>query len=289
VVNRQVVKDGEKVNMLWVVENWSKEASYLELEKALQETNLQYIMLRDFVKDEWTLPKFKQECVVFQGSIQMAKLMKSTMTHCSPVSWMTSENYLCSKYYSYFGSLLFNDRYAMATLKEVARNKFYFYGTLGKESSIFLRPDSGDKTFQAQLLDIQDLDRFVVENESEQHSLVLVSTPKNIKGEYRFIVSPKGIIAHSTYRYQGLITKIPAVPKGATQKCLEVINVGFHPDPVYCVDIAEDGDGNYWLLELNSFSSCGLYACDKKAIVNQVTEIAMDEYKKMLDKKPSVV
>jgi len=272
--------------MIWIVENWAKEVSYTELLKALDEMGYQYYDLKDFKKSMWIEPLFPSDCVVFQGSIQMAKLIKETMDHCAPVAWMTSENYLCSKYYSRMGALLFNDNYAMMSLNEVARRKFFCYGTWGKEASIFIRPDSGDKPFQAQLVDIQDIDRLVKNYADVGHELVVVSTPKNIKGEYRFIVSKDGIIAHSTYRYQGLRSYIPAVPKGAYKKCEEVIAVGFHPDPVYCVDIVEDNDGDFWLMELNSFSSCGLYACDKKAIIKEVSRIAEKEY---LDKRPSLV
>jgi hypothetical protein len=54
--------------------------------------------------------------------------------------------------------------------------------------------------------------------------------------------------------------------------------VGNYPDSIFCIDIAEDGDGNCWLLELTSFSSAGLYMTDKVKVVNRVNEIVEMEY-----------
>lgn len=102
-----------------------------------------------------------------------------------------------------------------------------------------------------------------------------------INGEWRFIVSKEdGIIAGSTYAFQGQLTKIPSCPEGATEKCLEVWKEGYHPDSVYTIDIAQDADGKFWLLELNSFSSAGIYACDPKMVIEGVSRIAEQEWDK---------
>ena len=59
----------------------------------------------------------------------------------------------------------------------------------------------------------------------------------------------------------------------------KLLNVDYYPDSVFCMDIAGDNDGNYWLLELNSFSSAGLYASNKKDIVTKVSDIVKKECK----------
>jgi hypothetical protein len=110
----------------------------------------------------------------------------------------------------------------------------------------------------------------------------LVSTPKTIKWEGRFVVSKhKEIIASSTYRFQGNVAIIPSVPKEATKFCLELLKKSdYHPDSVFCYDLCQDSDGVVWLLELTSFSSAGLYACDMQNIVKRVSEIAEEDYLK---------
>ena len=149
---------------------------------------------------------------------------------------------------------------------------------------IFVRPDSGEKTFQAQLLDLQDFDKFWengIQSSATDTDTVIISTPKKINGEFRLVCSKYNggeIIAASTYQYQGKSTLIPSVPPQAIEKCKEILNVGWYPDSVFCVDIFQDADGNCWLGELTSFSSAGLYATNKKKVVEKVSEIAYKEW-----------
>ena len=58
----------------------------------------------------------------------------------------------------------------------------------------------------------------------------------------------------------------------------EVLQIGYYPDSVFVMDVCEDSDGRFWLLEINSFSSAGLYACDKAKIVKEVSAIAEEEW-----------
>ncbi len=128
-------------------------------------------------------------------------------------------------------------------------------------------------------MDFLDLGRFIDNHNDCLHDLVLVSTPKNILWEGRIIVSKyKDIIAHSTYRFQGQVTKIPSIPEGATKLVKELLEINYYPDSVFCYDICQDNDGKFWLLELTSFSSAGLYAANKEDIINKVSEIAWKEF-----------
>jgi len=217
----------------------------------------------------------------------MCKLVRQDLgNHCQPVIYSNFEKYKCSSYYSHFGPYLFNDKYCLMSLKEIVRQKYDVWGHYGKDSVIFIRPDSGEKTFQAGILDIIDLAQLHDSNKDCENDLVLVSTPKNIRWEGRFVVSRyKEIIASSTYRFQGQVAIIPSVPKETTKFCEELLNkVEYYPDSVFCYDICQDNDGNCWLMELTSFSSAGLYATDKDKIVKRVSEIAeaemLDKYKK---------
>ncbi len=161
------------------------------------------------------------------------------------------------------------------TTSEMARQRWMVYGALGKEGVVFVRPDSGEKTFQAQLVDAQDLDEFVRVHEKEQHDMVLVSTPKNIWWEGRFVCHQNEIIAHSTYKLQGQRTLVPSVPKGATECCQRALERNYRPDTVFCVDVCGiDHSSEFFVLELNAFASSGLYACNKEIIVERVSQIA---------------
>ncbi len=227
----------------------------------------------------------EKDCVIVQGSIQMTKNIRDRLPkNCFPIAYSSWNNYLCSTYYPKFSKLLFNDFNEFTTLKNLKENKFYFYQKFGKEALIFIRPDSGEKTFQAQLLDLQDFDRFWengIQSSVNDDDLIVVSTPKKINGEFRFVCSKYNngeIIAASTYQYQGQRTLIPSVPKEATLKCNEILKMNWYPDSIFCIDIFQDIDGVCWIGELTSFSSAGLYAANKKDIVKRVNEIVEREY-----------
>lgn len=270
------------MEVTWVIENFTKEFSYIELADAVRKAGHPLIEIKGDYNRELLRPLLdgKNHCAIFNGSISMSKLAKQELlTCCAPVSFNNYTNFLCSKYYTYFGEHLFNDRYVMMSLREFRRQKFFIYGLFGREAMVFIRPDSGEKTFTAQLLDFQDVERFYQENALVMDELVVISTPKNIQWEGRLVVNrQKEIIAYSTYRMQGQKTLVPFVPPEALEKCKELLNVGYYPDDVFCIDLCQDNDKNVWLLELTSFSSAGLYACDKEKIVAAVSKAALESY-----------
>lgn len=263
----------------WIVENFTHESSYMDLVKAIKAEGCELREIKGEFKYADLQGYDENAPVLFLGSIGMTDMIQRHLTRCHPVAFCDQRNYLCTKYMSHYGEFLFNDKYAIVSLSELRRHKFFFYGIFGKECMIFVRPDSGQKPFQAQLVDLQDFDNFYAQGRTVEHELVVVSSPKNIRGEWRFVVtSDKDIISQSTYRYQGQICKIPSAPTKATDLVKEMLKVGYYPDRVFVMDVCEDNDGNYWLLELNSFSSAGLYACDKPTIVKKVSEIAEKDW-----------
>lgn len=276
----------DDMNCQWIIENFTNESSYTDLIKAVRAAGhplIEFKAKNGYTKDQ--ISQFSQyHCVVFNGSIQMAKLIRRDLSlNCQPVIYANFEKYLCTAYYPHFGDMLFNDKYIMLPLKELKRLQLFAFGTLGtlgRDGMVFVRPDSGEKTFQAQLLDIIDIYRFIEQNRDVENDLVVVSTPKNIKWEGRFVCAPNEVIASSTYRFQGQRSYIRAVPKEATEFCQEVLKVGYNPDEVFCVDLAQGDDDKYYLLELTSFSSAGLYEADKDKIVKRVSEIALNNFKK---------
>jgi hypothetical protein len=270
----------------WIVENFTDSQDYRDLIEAIRDSGRYCFAIDKRNHFEFDPTPFDEnDCVIFQGSIQMTKYVREKLPKgCFPIAYTSFEKYLCTSYYPYTKSLLFNDFHEITTLKNLKENKFYFYEKFGKDALIFVRPDSGEKTFQAQLLDLQDFDRFWqngIQSSANDDDLIIVSTPKNINGEFRIVCSKYNggeIIATSTYMYQKQRTLIPSVPVGALEKCKEVFKTGYFPESVFCVDIFQDNDGQFWLGELTSFSSAGLYECNKQKIVERVNEIVETEY-----------
>ena len=271
----------------WLIENFTDDNGYEELIAEVRRQGMECIVLN--ITNHFDLkPELVQtnDCIVFQGSIQLFKKLKNELP-AYPIGWMTDQNYLCSKYYPHFQKYLFNDHHVFSTVAGLKHNRWWFYGVFGKEALIYVRPDGGDKTFTGRLLDLQDFDRFwesSTMSSAKNEDLIVVSTPKNIRGEWRYIcTNQKEILGCSLYLYNGQRTYVPCAPDRATKLVNEILNIGWYPDPVFTVDVAEDTDGNYWLLELNSFTSAGTYAAKKEPIVKRVSEIALEEWNRKND------
>lgn len=267
-------------NLIWIVENLVKEPSYTFLANEIEKQGYQLHKINgDFLKKDLDFIE-RNSPVICSGSIEICKLIKEKLIWNFPVTYSTFDKYLCSKYYSHFEEYLFNDNYVIAPLASVNKRLWWFYGNFGKESTMFVRPDSGDKPFKADLVDIQEWKDFYESIEHLKNDLVLVSTPKNIVGEWRFVVTKyQEILAVSSYRFQGLTTRVPSAPTKATELVKEILKVGYYPDSVFCIDICQDSDNNFWLIELTSFSSAGLYACKMENIVKRVSEIAIEDHR----------
>ncbi len=267
----------------WIIENFVGDNGYEDLIAEVRTQGMECIVLD--VRNHFDLrPGLVDgnECVLFQGSIQLFRKLKSEL-QAYPLGWMTDENYLCTNYYPHVQKFLFNDWHVFTTVAGLKHNQWNFYAEFGKDALIYVRPNGGDKTFTGRLLDLQDFPEFWKDivhcNVTDDSSIVVVSTPKNIKGEWRFIcTAQKEILGVSLYKYNNQRTYIPSAPVKATKLVNEILENGWYPDPVFTVDICEDNDGNFWLMEMNSFTSAGTYAAPKAQIVKRVSEIAFKQW-----------
>jgi len=275
---------------IWIIENFLRSNDVKELISAVEKGGYEcHILGADSSKSvdltcSSIIKPNSSHCVLFYGSIGMARDINRELysKNCTPVVWNHQDNLRCRKYYSALGAHLFNDRSAFTTFAELNRQKYLFYGVFGKEAVIFVRPDSGDKIFTGGLIDLKEFDRFYTKNKEviDPDCLVVVSSPKKILGEWRFWVTYEGeIVTQSCYQFHGQRCLVPSAPAGATHKVKEILNEKYYVDPIYCLDICEDADGDFWLLELNSFSSAGVYACDKEKLVEAASSLAEDEWR----------
>lgn len=272
-------------DLIWVIENYSNGEDIKSLIQEVKNQGFDCNVISESNHFEYKHVDYKDGPVLFYGSINMSILIREQLKdkNCSPVVWLTDENYLCSRYWLQLRDFLFNDNYEFLTVKKLKENKFEIYARYGKEALIFIRPDVGTKSFAGQLLDLQDFDRFWLNNvrcNAKDEDIVVVSTPKTITGEFRFVCDNEGnIITGSTYQFQGQVTLVPSWPKGAEELVKKVLSVGYYPDKMFTVDVAMCSDGKFWLLECNSFCSAGLYLCDMKKIVSRASELASEEWK----------
>lgn len=221
-------------------------------------------MLNDFSRAIWQLDK----PVVFKGSLNLARKIQSE-TLWSPGVIYTNKNFNCSTYYAYWGEWMLNRNYRLVPFREALRLTEEWTEIVDNLHR-FVRPDSGDKTFNGGVYTYDEMINLAVEYNISPTTLVLTAPVKTIYAEYRFVVSDRKILSSNYNKTDESYT---------AQDYLRYIlaKVSWEPDEIYVVDIAECVSG-FAVLELNSFSCSDLYSCDVKPIVTRVNDIALEKY-----------
>ena len=216
--------------------------------------------------------------VIFHGSIGMATDLAShsiwrNTTFCS---W---ENLECATYYCHFGPFLINNDYAMLPFGELTRRRRWLFDTFGDSGSIFVRPNSCGKSFTGQLVsdDTFDQDLEVVGfYDLPANAVVVATTPKQIDCEWRLVIVNKQIVASCQYKEFGRLKSRPDCPASVLDWFRRtVLTVDWEPDDAWTADVCLQVDGTYRLLEIGSVTCSDLYACDKLAFIQAMTNLVV--------------
>lgn len=275
--------------MIWVVEEYDDHIKELVEEVKKQGHKVEFIRYYDMIQDPnycgTGLPsKFNKdhpdEPVLFYGSIQLAAWIQRYRPEWVPGVWASFEKYRCTQYYGHLGKHLLNQNYRILPVGEVTRLADHLFDTMGQKDSLFIRPDSGTKSFGGKVFERErwEKDWGNATHQMYPTDLVIVAEPQNIDKEYRFVVDNRGfIIAGSQYKDKGSAEIVAGYSDEAYKKCQEVLASGYRPDTMFMVDIGEAHDGCK-LIEINAFSSSGLYAADLPSVVRYATEFAQIDY-----------
>jgi hypothetical protein len=96
-----------------------------------------------------------------------------------------------------------------------------------------------------------------------------------IHAEWRFVVVDQQIVAGSQYKERGVLTIRAECDAEAGRLATTIAGGSFQPDPVWVIDVCRTADGAYRVLEIGAFSFASLYACDKDAVVDGVSQAAI--------------
>lgn len=233
-------------------------------------------------------PTFKEsECVVAYGSIEFLNSIGYYNKSYIPTAYMQNEMLSCRTYLPHIPSeYLLNDEYIMLPYGEFKRRKEKVFD-LFNTNKLFLRPDSGFKTFAGTTIHVDDFDYEI--NTLEKltsvldNTIILISKIKRIKKEFRIVVGDKKVIASSQYRSNDKLSMVEGAPDGALELAFKIVNLEWQPDLVYTVDVAELEDGTFKVIELNSFSAAGFYACNIEDIIKGISAIAEKEYYEIME------
>lgn len=221
------------------------------------------------------------DCVMCYASLNLVQQLQRQKPWV-PGSFCTLPNFECSKYYAHYGDYLINRQYVMMPLAELKRRKkelFHQFDPRPGVKQMFVRPSSGFKTFTGQVVHTSTFDKDYewFEEFAGSEALVVVAAVQRITGEWRFIVAERKIIAACRYK-----PSVESTCRGIGPfDLVELIaKEEWQPDPIYVVDIGKIESG-FGLLEINSFSCSGFYACDVEPIIREASRLALQDWKEI--------
>lgn len=265
------------MKVTWAIESECFPDDACKLIAALDKAGIEYKILKRFGEDKNFINR--EDCVIYYGSLETAKYLRK-IAKWIPGVYYNIDAFKCTNYYPALGDLLLNSEYIMMPFGELIRRKEFIYDTLGKDRTVFIRPNRGDKIFTGKLVYKEEFEKdiniFGFYN-IDQEELVIISEPYNLRYEWRFVCVDHYIITGSQYRENGVVVYSPHYPLKALELAGEVAK-RYSPDDVWIIDICETKGGQFKVMEVGCFSCCGLYECDRDIIVSQVSRVALREW-----------
>ena len=250
-----------------------------KIEDALIKNGIEYFV-SDYDESTRTyadIPYSKDECVVFYGPI---KYIRTQNKGFFPGAFGFSDNTNTSSYMSEINmDLFFNHDAIYLPFGAITHNK----DKLSKIfcNDIFIRPDSGFKTFTgiSTTIDKLDFELSSIKQISNpgNNEMCLISSAKEIYSEYRMVICDREVVTGSQYRWNGKLDVRIDVHHEAWACAESVSKLQWQPDVCYVVDIFM-GERGPRIGEFNSFACSGLYNCDLNKIVTAVSKTAKDEF-----------
>ncbi len=224
------------------------------------------------------IPYDTNQCVVMYGPIKFIRTKNRGYT---PGAYGFKKDTNTSFYMTQLpGDWYFNEHCIYMPLGMISRNKSMIHDLFGDH--IFIRPDSGFKSFTGFDVKLDNLDYELSALKQTKHpfdnELCLIARARPIKCENRFVICEGQVVTGSQYRWDDvLMTRIDLHPD-----CLafaeRVAAASWQLDTVYTVDIFLCEERGARIGEFNSFASSGLYQSDTDAIVSAVSAAALKEW-----------
>lgn len=156
------------------------------------------------------------------------------------------------------------------------------------QDKIFIKSNSSSKLVTGDIMTIQDLSTNYPQ--LRLADLLVLSSPKTIGTEYRFVVSSSDeefnnddgrgplftIVDNSSYNWDGSpYQKAPPHIVEGVKKILST-NKTFHPYPMWTLDITEYNN-EVKIVEVNSLSCSGLYGIDVSLVIQEVCRVCQKD------------
>ncbi len=206
-------------------------------------------------------------------------------------NWQTNpteiDNFNCSYYYEKYKDFIINKDYEIIQVFELLSDRDkYFEKFHNGTSKIFVRPNVNDKLFNGGCINYFNVTEFFSNLALvDDDTLIVVSSPKEIKEEYRFFIVDGKISSGSKYREDGIIMR----KEIDSDKVLDFANMILKTipegiDDIYVMDIGNT-NGNMGIVEFNWASCAGFYKSDVEKIVIDISEFSYNKWISSKSKK----
>lgn len=267
----------------WILDNYVLENSYHDdIADLARKTGIEFVIdSYQHFKEKPDNTHFQNgDCVVSYGSIPFVEQYTKGRNF-TPGAYLQKKNLECTGYIPNIPSnFLLNEDHVFATFGDFARRKDFFYNLFNTDC-LFIRPNCGLKTFSGLPIHINDFDHEL--NSLNQltsvtdSTLILISSCKPIRKEYRYFIGNRNILSSSLYKENDELSIKKEQNSDADNLMNEIIRQTWQPDIVYVCDIGIVHNEPK-IIEFNSFSCSGFYDADIEKILSSVSEIALLEY-----------
>lgn len=222
------------------------------------------------------IPFAAGSCVVTHGTVQFCRQIDKHLgnVYC-PGTYFNRNVKSFSLFASHFGDLMLNSDFYIIPYAEFVRRR------LLPNQVVFIKPDSGMKEFTGKLMSYDNFDDEISSmNQIEivdPESLCVVANPKRIDAEFRYVIADGAVVTGSEYRWDNVLDVRRDTLPICDDLAKYVAEMEWQADRVYVCDIAYV-EGKAKIVELNAFSSSGMYACNTYAVVEAVSAAAIKEY-----------
>jgi len=193
--------------------------------------------------------------------------------------------YNCNVYMSLLGvddRMFLNHDHIYCTLADLLKDGEYYFRLMGMDT-LFFRPNKGNKEFTGNVWSMselpRELDATIKMYGISLDTMIMVSTPKRILDEARFVIGNREILASSRYQVEGMHKEDLKVNPKSVEFVEEILETAeWVPDDIFVIDVATTAEGPK-IIELNSFSCSGWYAMDPKELIRKVSDLVMEDYR----------
>ncbi len=210
---------------------------------------------------------------IFYGSLNYINSIKKTKL--IPGVWCDLNKLKCSYYYNYLGKFLLNEDYVFVTAGEFPRLRHRLVERFGGSGYLFIRPDSGYKTFTGGVIEPHEsLETYACNQVVFPEEFMVVARPLKISREWRVIICGGKVVTGSLYKVRENLV-VGLVPDEVMAYAQEVADT-WCPERCWVCDICESN--GLHLLEINSFSCSGFYGSNMAKVVETASKEAFEEF-----------